>query len=100
MKKSISLLFAAIFILSFQTTKSQNMYKDSGQPISKRVNNLLSEMTLEEKVAQLMMSKNIMWDENGDIKTSESKPISFPFSAGWRKVVISSGVVRLFNSEK
>ncbi len=51
------------------------MYKDSGQPISKRVNNLLSEMTLEEKVAQLMMSKNIMWDENGDIKTSESKPI-------------------------
>jgi beta-glucosidase len=75
MKINISFLITALLLLSFQTTKSQNIYKDSGQPIAKRVNDLLSKMTLEEKVAQVMMSKNIMWDEKGDIKTEESKQI-------------------------
>ena len=75
MKTNTFFLIAIISILSFQTTKAQNMYKDSAQPISIRVSDLLSKMTLEEKVAQVMMSKNIMWDENGDIKTDESKQI-------------------------
>lgn len=75
MKTNTFFLIAIISILSFQTTKAQNMYKDSAQPISIRVSDLLSKMTLEEKIAQVMMSKNIMWDENGDIKTDESKQI-------------------------
>jgi beta-glucosidase len=56
MKKNISLLIIALLVLSIQTIKAQSVYKNSQQPIAKRVNDLLSKMTLEEKVAQVMMS--------------------------------------------
>jgi len=75
MKSFLSLLFATLLTVLCPTTNAQTIYKDSNQPISKRVSDLLSKMTLEEKVAQVMLSKNIMWDENGDIKTKESKQI-------------------------
>ncbi len=75
MKPFLSLLFATLLTVLCLTTNAQTIYKDSNQPISKRVSDLLSKMTLEEKVAQVMLSKNIMWDENGDIKTKESKQI-------------------------
>ena len=59
-------------------TQAQEIYKDPKQSITDRVNDLVSKMTLEEKVSQLMMSKNIMWDETGKIKTKQSKEIFSP----------------------
>ncbi len=71
LKKIISVL--AISLLLLQTACSQKIYKDAKQPIANRVDNLVAQMTVEEKVAQLMMSKNIMWDKAGNIKTDVAK---------------------------
>ncbi len=68
-----TLTFIGIGLLFFQIACSQKIYKDAKQPIETRINDLVSQMTVEEKVAQLMMSKNIMWDEAGNIKTEEAK---------------------------
>jgi len=71
LKKSISVL--AISLLLLQTACSQKIYKDANQPIANRVTDLVTQMTVEEKVAQLMMSKNIMWDKAGNIKINVAK---------------------------
>ncbi len=69
--KILSLI--GIGLLFQQIAYSQKIYKDTMQPIQTRVNDLVSQMTIEEKVAQLMMSKNIIWDEEGNIKTDVAK---------------------------
>ncbi|MCS3799295.1 hypothetical protein [Niastella sp. OAS944] len=47
-------LFVSFFVVCFSYTYAQQpAYKDAKQPIAKRVADLLSRMTLEEKVAQL-----------------------------------------------
>jgi beta-glucosidase len=43
------------------------LYRDASQPVEARVEDLLSRMTLEEKVAQMMG----VWLSKGDIETSE-----------------------------
>jgi beta-glucosidase len=43
------------------------LYKDSAQPVEKRVEDLLARMTLDEKVAQLVT----IWEQKGRIQTPE-----------------------------
>ncbi len=50
---SFSFLF--FFIVCSQTKKEKPLYLDPTQPIEKRIENLLSRMTLEEKIGQLNM---------------------------------------------
>ena len=68
-----TLTLAGVILLFLQTACSQKIYKDAKKPIAERVNDLVAQMTVEEKVAQLMMSKNIIWDEKGNIKTDVAK---------------------------
>jgi beta-glucosidase len=71
LKKTLTV--AGIALLFFQTACSQKIYKDNKQSIANRVTDLVAQMTIEEKVAQLMMSKNIIWDEIGNIKPEIAK---------------------------
>jgi len=76
LKKSLTIV--AIGLLFFQTAcsekKSNNQNSSNkNQDIAKKVNAIVSKMTVEEKVAQLMMSKNIIWDEKGNIKDDVAK---------------------------
>ena len=48
-----------------RTAAERPVYKDSSQPIERRVEDLLSRMTLEEKVAQLIT----IWEHKGNIQT-------------------------------
>ncbi len=71
LKKTFSLVVISLLLL--QTACSQKIYKDAKQPISNRISDLVAQMTIEEKVAQLMMSKNIIWDEKDNIKIEVAK---------------------------
>lgn len=42
-----------LFIISESCTDNKELYKDSSQPVEKRVENLMQQMTLHEKVAQM-----------------------------------------------
>jgi beta-glucosidase len=51
-----------------QTASAQRpLYKDSSQPVQRRVEDLLSRMTLEEKVGQMIT----IWEHKGKIQTAE-----------------------------
>jgi len=43
------------------------VYKDASQPVERRIEDLLSRMTLEEKTAQLIT----VWEQKGDIQTDQ-----------------------------
>ncbi|HYX10300.1 MAG TPA: glycoside hydrolase family 3 N-terminal domain-containing protein [Bacteroidales bacterium] len=53
----LAVLFLAIFVLCYPQKNEEHIlpYKDSSLPISARVNDLLSRMTLEEKISQMNM---------------------------------------------
>lgn len=51
--KYIYILFTLLFPLMLSCNEDKNLYKDAGQPVDKRVENLLAQMTLEEKVGQM-----------------------------------------------
>lgn len=51
--KHIYILFVLLVLLMAGCSEDKNLYKDSSQPIDKRVENLLAQMTLEEKVGQM-----------------------------------------------
>ncbi|NJB82546.1 beta-glucosidase BglX [Wenyingzhuangia aestuarii] len=63
LKKIISLLTLAGMVFSCSQT-SKLTYKDMGLPINDRVNDLLSKMTLEEKIGQ-MNQYNGFWNVTG-----------------------------------
>ncbi len=58
MRKLLIVTVAAFVLLSFQNNEKQALYKDAKAPVNERVEDLLSRMTLDEKVAQLMC----MWE--------------------------------------
>src|SRR5262245_16307059 len=53
MKFYTLIVMGCICCLTSYTFAQQPVYKDARQPVTKRVHDLLSRMTLEEKVAQL-----------------------------------------------
>jgi beta-glucosidase len=54
-KLTLSVLFITLLLGGCKSSEDKPLYLDSTQPIEKRVNDLLSRMTLEEKVGQLNM---------------------------------------------
>src|SRR5215213_7993998 len=50
-----------------QAPAQRPLYKDSSQPVERRVEDLLARMTLEEKAAQLVT----VWEHKGKIQTPE-----------------------------
>ena len=75
MKKIIflSLVLAKGYFITAQTP----LYKDPKQPIDIRVNDLLSRMTLDEKVAQTMSiwqkRNDFLYDANGNFDVEKAK---------------------------
>lgn len=59
------------------------LYKDSSQPVAKRVADLLSRMTMEEKVAQLCSDLPVNFVENGKVKLEEVRQ---KFQAGLGRI--------------
>lgn len=53
MKTNRIVIAILLIVASFITTSAKALYKDAKQPIERRVENLLSQMTLEEKIGQL-----------------------------------------------
>jgi beta-glucosidase len=63
-------LFAALIATSLsaaQTPHPREIYKDRTQPVDRRVEDLLSRMTLDEKVAQL----ETIWDQKAKVQTPD-----------------------------
>lgn len=52
---SVAIVVGFIFVICFVSFGQMPLYKDSSQPIEKRIEDLLSRMTLEEKVGQMNM---------------------------------------------
>jgi beta-glucosidase len=53
MKPIFLFIFVSILFSFSACTKNTQLYKDASQPVEKRVKNLMAQMTLEEKVAQM-----------------------------------------------
>ena len=83
MTKTLGLVICLTFLLMSckdQTKKKVNeKYKDPSFPVKERVENLLSQMTLEEKVAQTecywRKFKNDMLDAKGDFNPEKAKSL-------------------------
>jgi beta-glucosidase len=58
--RSINALLACVVAASSLTISAKPIYKDAKQPIEKRVEDLLSRMTLDEKIGQL--NQRNVWD--------------------------------------
>src|SRR6186713_2135280 len=74
-KYSILLAIAASLALSAQSTPP---YKDASLPVERRLDDLLSRMTLEEKVAQTLavwQQKRQIADANGVFDAAKAAPI-------------------------
>src|SRR5437870_2333891 len=50
------LLFIFILVYLTKVTQGQNIYSDPSKPLAERVDNLVSKLTLDEKVHQMMNS--------------------------------------------
>ncbi len=79
-----NMLIIVVFLLfvplscskTYTTTKVDNVLdrkQHITNPYDGKIKALILKMTIEEKVAQLMMSKNIIWDEKGNIKYDIAK---------------------------
>lgn len=58
---------AAIPVFSVDAAASRPLYKDPSQPVAVRVQDLLSRMTLEEKVAQMQA----LWENKGKVQNAK-----------------------------
>lgn len=57
-------ILGAVLFGAIGCSENPNLYKDSNQPVDKRVENLLGQMTLEEKVAQMCQYVGIKHMQN------------------------------------
>lgn len=73
--KYLFLVFVSLFILFFSYGQNEKMaYKNASLPIDERVENLLSRMSIDEKVAQMRIfhaNIGVETDENGKLKLSD-----------------------------
>lgn len=86
MKKILSYLLLALLILNTACEEKGHAYKDSSLPTEKRVADLLSRMSLEEKAAQMIAASeevkdSIFISEDGEISFGDIKA-AFPFGVG------------------
>jgi len=74
MKKYLVLIFISIYFQSLEAQKQQDPYKNPNLSIESRVDDLLSRMSLEEKVRQMDMYRG--WEFKEDEDFSEEKTFS------------------------
>src|SRR3954469_17559351 len=70
----IPLLIAVVLALSVASASAAPtpVYKDARQPVAKRVADLLSRMTLEEKVGQMTQAERAQFDKPGEANPSDN----------------------------
>ncbi len=74
--KTFNSFFVPMFgALVFFASCGRSDYKDPATPVEERVQDLLSEMTLEEKVAQTLFYRkpDLLWDSSGNFNTGQAK---------------------------
>jgi len=71
--KKVTFLFTMFLILFSCSKQNQMIYKDKDAPIERRVNDLLSRMTVEEKVAQTLSAWTMMGAEGAFSPDSAKK---------------------------
>lgn len=93
--------FAAILLLVFQSTlfgtnhsAKKPLYLDSSQPLQKRVENLMSLMTLEEKIAQMCQYVGLEHMRDAEKNITEDELLN-GHARGFYKGLHSSGVERM-----
>ena len=73
MKKILNLSLVAIMVTLFSCSDGEPIYKDSMQPVEKRVKDLLSRMTLEEKVGQMNQLVGVEHIQQNTINMTEEE---------------------------
>src|SRR3954454_1487171 len=69
----IPLLIAVVLALCAATASAATpAYKDARQPVAKRVSDLLSRMTLEDKVGQMTQAERAQFDKAGETNPSDN----------------------------
>jgi beta-glucosidase len=69
-----SVLFGCMLLLCFAAcSDNENLYKDPLLPVEKRVENLLSQMTLEEKMRQMCQCNSLTQIKEVEGKISEEE---------------------------
>lgn len=85
----ITVLFGAV-----SCSENPSLYKDARQPVAKRVENLLGQMTLEEKVAQICQYVGIKHMQNSE-KHLSIEELEKNHAHGFYKDLHSSQMVKL-----
>ena len=85
----IPLLIAVVLALGAASTSAAPVpvYKDARQPVAKRVSDLLSRMTLEDKVGQMTQAERMQFDKAGETNESDNDDLI----TTWRLGSILSG---------
>jgi beta-glucosidase len=84
----IPLLIAVVLALCAATASAATpAYKDARQPVAKRVSDLLSRMTLEDKVGQMTQAERAQFDKAGETNPSANDDLI----TTWRLGSILSG---------
>jgi beta-glucosidase len=82
-----ALLIAVVLALGAAPASAAPVYKDARQPVSKRVSDLLSRMTLEDKVGQMTQAERAQFDKTGETDPSQNDDLI----TTWRLGSILSG---------
>ncbi len=80
--KTNSIVAVALLSLMAACSPNSELYKDSGQPIERRVESLLSQMTLEEKLGQMDLQVLGVNDNPNNIESDKSREFS-PLTGGY-----------------
>jgi beta-glucosidase len=84
----IPLLIAVVLALSaVPASAATPAYKDARQPVANRVSDLLSRMTLEDKVGQMTQAERAQFDKAGEPNPSDNDDLI----TTWRLGSILSG---------
>ncbi|MEO8689804.1 MAG: glycoside hydrolase family 3 protein [Solirubrobacteraceae bacterium] len=78
----IPLLIAVVLALAAAPASAAPVYKDARQPVSKRVGDLLSRMTLEEKVGQMTQAERAQFDQTGETDPSDNDDLITTWKLG------------------
>ena len=66
MKKSLFICYARVAIGMNSCSSNPDLYKDSSRSVNERVENLMNQMTLEEKVAQMCQYVGLKHMQNSE----------------------------------
>ena len=87
-------ILGAVLFGAIGCSENPNLYKDSNQPVDKRVENLLGQMTLEEKVAQMCQYVGIKHMQNSE-KHLSLEELEKNHAHGFYKDLHSSQLIKM-----